>query len=63
MAASQLSIAGEQYYDFVQDNMEWKLGKNIHCKAISTPGHTPACMSWLIGDALFVGDTLFMVGS
>ncbi|CAM0137874.1 hypothetical protein VKS41_001093 [Umbelopsis sp. WA50703] len=60
MAASQLSIAGEQYYDFVQDNMEWKLGKNIHCKAISTPGHTPACMSWLIGDALFVGDTLFM---
>ncbi|KAJ2963608.1 hypothetical protein NQZ79_g1396 [Umbelopsis isabellina] len=60
MAASQLSITGEQYFDFVHDNMEWRLGKNIHCKAFSTPGHTPACMSWLIGDALFVGDTLFM---
>jgi glyoxylase-like metal-dependent hydrolase (beta-lactamase superfamily II) len=28
--------------------------------ALHTPGHTPACMSYLIGDALFVGDTLFM---
>ena len=28
--------------------------------AIHTPGHTPACMSYLIGDALFVGDTIFM---
>ena len=28
--------------------------------AMHTPGHTPACMSYLIGDALFVGDTLFM---
>jgi len=25
-----------------------------------TPGHTPACMTYLIGDAAFVGDTLFM---
>ena len=29
-------------------------------KAIHTPGHTPACMTYLIGDAAFVGDTLFM---
>lgn len=29
-------------------------------RAIHTPGHTPACMSYLIEDALFVGDTLFM---
>ena len=28
-------------------------------EAIHTPGHTPACMSYLVGDALFVGDTLF----
>ncbi|MEQ8517270.1 MAG: MBL fold metallo-hydrolase [Chromatocurvus sp.] len=28
--------------------------------AMHTPGHTPACMSYLIGDAVFVGDTLFM---
>lgn len=29
-------------------------------QAISTPGHTPACMTYVIGDAAFVGDTLFM---
>jgi glyoxylase-like metal-dependent hydrolase (beta-lactamase superfamily II) len=28
--------------------------------ALHTPGHTPACMSYVIGDAVFVGDTLFM---
>ncbi len=28
--------------------------------AFHTPGHTPACMTWLVGDAAFVGDTLFM---
>lgn len=27
---------------------------------LHTPGHTPACVTWLIGDAAFVGDTLFM---
>ncbi len=28
--------------------------------ALATPGHTPACMSYVIGDAVFVGDTVFM---
>ena len=28
--------------------------------ALHTPGHTPACMTFLFGDAIFVGDTLFM---
>ena len=28
--------------------------------ALATPGHTPACLSYLIGDAAFLGDTLFM---
>lgn len=32
----------------------------IHIKTYSTPGHTPACSSYLIGDMLFVGDALFM---
>jgi glyoxylase-like metal-dependent hydrolase (beta-lactamase superfamily II) len=33
---------------------------DLEIGALATPGHTPACMSYLIGDAAFVGDTLFM---
>ncbi len=33
---------------------------SLEVKAIATPGHTPACLSYLIGDALFTGDALFM---
>ena len=38
---------------------------NLSLKALFVPGHTPACMAYEIGDAIFVGDTLFMpdVGS
>lgn len=33
---------------------------SLYVKALHTPGHTPACLTFLIGDAAFVGDTLFM---
>jgi glyoxylase-like metal-dependent hydrolase (beta-lactamase superfamily II) len=33
---------------------------SLSIEVIATPGHTPACVSYRIGDALFVGDTLFM---
>lgn len=33
---------------------------SLEIEVIATPGHTPACVSYRIGDALFVGDTLFM---
>ena len=33
---------------------------NLSLKALFVPGHTPACMAYEIGDAIFVGDTLFM---
>lgn len=38
---------------------------NLCFQALSVPGHTPACMAYRIGDAIFVGDTMFMpdVGS
>lgn len=32
----------------------------LELTALHTPGHTPACMTYIIGDAAFVGDTLFM---
>ena len=41
------------------DNEEFLLG-TIPVRVLHTPGHTPACAAFLIGDAVFVGDTLFM---
>lgn len=50
---------GSQFDHLFQDGETYKIG-NLEARAIHTPGHTPACMSHLIGDALFVGDTIFM---
>ena len=50
---------GSQFDHLFTDGETYRVG-NIEAKAIHTPGHTPACMSHLIGDALFVGDTIFM---
>lgn len=44
---------------FFQDDESFAIG-TLSATAIATPGHTPACMSYLIDDAIFVGDTLFM---
>ncbi len=50
---------GSQFDQLFSDGEAFQVG-NLPARAIHTPGHTPACMSYLIGDALFVGDTLFM---
>ncbi|KAJ8655154.1 hypothetical protein O0I10_009189 [Lichtheimia ornata] len=50
----------EHFDRLVKEDDTWTLGDMIHCSVIATPGHTPACMSYRIGDAAFVGDTLFM---
>ena len=50
---------GRQFDKLFQDGESYRLG-SIEARAFHTPGHTPACMSHLVGDALFVGDTLFM---
>ena len=50
---------GSQFDHLFKDGETYRIG-TIEAKAIHTPGHTPACMSHLIGDALFVGDTIFM---
>ena len=50
---------GSQFDHLFADGESYSVG-SIAARAIHTPGHTPACMSHLIGDALFVGDTIFM---
>lgn len=50
---------GSQFDRLFHDNEEFSAG-SIKIKTIFTPGHTPACVSYLIGENLFVGDALFM---
>jgi glyoxylase-like metal-dependent hydrolase (beta-lactamase superfamily II) len=50
---------GSQFDILFEDGDTFEIGR-FQGVAIHTPGHTPACMSFLIGDALFVGDTIFM---
>lgn len=50
---------GSQFDLMLADGDEVPVG-NIQAKVIHTPGHTPACVTFVIGDAAFVGDTLFM---
>jgi glyoxylase-like metal-dependent hydrolase (beta-lactamase superfamily II) len=50
---------GSQFDLLIGDGDNLALG-TIAGVALHVPGHTPACMAYVIGDALFVGDTLFM---
>lgn len=50
---------GRQFDHLFQDDEVFQIG-NLEARALATPGHTPACVTYLIGDAAFVGDTLFM---
>ena len=50
---------GSQFDHLVQDGDSYQIG-TMTAFAMLTPGHTPACMTHVIGNAAFVGDTLFM---
>jgi glyoxylase-like metal-dependent hydrolase (beta-lactamase superfamily II) len=50
---------GSQFDRLFEDGDTYRIG-GLEARAIHTPGHTPACMTHVIGDAAFVGDTLFM---
>jgi glyoxylase-like metal-dependent hydrolase (beta-lactamase superfamily II) len=50
---------GSQFDRLFVDGDTYTIG-SLEARAIHTPGHTPACMTHVIGDAAFVGDTLFM---
>ena len=54
-----LKTDGSQFDHLFKDFEEVNFG-SLKMKAIPTPGHTPACMTYQFGDSLFVGDAIFM---
>ncbi len=55
---SELATDGSQFDLLLSEGDSLELG-NLNIKVLETPGHTPACLSFEIGDALFIGDTFF----
>lgn len=58
-AGTEFARDGSQFDALFGDGDEIVIG-TLRGRAIHTPGHTPACMTYIFGDAAFVGDTLFM---
>lgn len=58
-AEPEFPIDGSQFDHLFKDGEELKIG-DMSGTVMHTPGHTPACVTYLIGDAAFVGDTIFM---
>jgi glyoxylase-like metal-dependent hydrolase (beta-lactamase superfamily II) len=58
-AGTEFARDGSQFDALFNDGDSIRIG-TLEGKAIHTPGHTPACMTYVFGDAAFVGDTLFM---
>lgn len=59
---SEFCRDGTQFDRLFDDGENYSIG-NMTATAIHTPGHTPACMVHVVGDAAFVGDTIFMPDS
>ena len=57
--APEFATDGSQFDRLLADGETLAAG-SLAVKVIATPGHTPACVSFLIGDAVFTGDALFM---
>ena len=61
-AGTQFERDGSQFDHLFEDGESYAIG-GLSARAMLTPGHTPACMTHIIEDAAFVGDTLFMPDS
>ena len=57
--AIDVSGDGSEFEHLFRDGERFKIGQ-LEGEVLYTPGHTPACVSYKIADAVFVGDTLFM---
>ncbi|WP_431025686.1 MBL fold metallo-hydrolase [Halomonas sp. H5] len=58
-AGSEFARDGSQFDRLFEEGDTFAIG-HLEGRVLHTPGHTPACLTYVIGDAAFVGDTLFM---
>ena len=58
-AGTEFERNGSDFDQLFADGDGFKIG-NIDVTVIHVPGHTPACIAYVIGDAVFIGDTMFM---
>ncbi|MDP3848719.1 MAG: MBL fold metallo-hydrolase [Pseudomonas sp.] len=58
-AGAEFATDGRQFDRLFADGDSFSVG-GIAASVLHTPGHTPACLTYVIGDAAFIGDTLFM---
>lgn len=57
--ARDMNTDGAQFDRLFEDGEVFRIGE-IEARVLHTPGHTPACVTYLVGEDAFVGDTLFM---
>lgn len=57
--ADDVTVDGQAFDRLIEEGDRLSLGE-LDVEVIHTPGHTPACVTYRVGDAAFVGDTLFM---
>jgi glyoxylase-like metal-dependent hydrolase (beta-lactamase superfamily II) len=58
-AGTEFEMDGSQFDRLFADGDTFAVG-NLNIAVMHTPGHTPACVTYVAGDAAFIGDTLFM---
>lgn len=58
-AGTEFEMDGSQFDRLLEDGEVLSIG-NLDVVVMNTPGHTSACVTYVIGDAAFIGDTLFM---
>mgnify|MGYP001806381785 FL=1 len=58
-AGSDFERDGSDFDQLWKDGDQFKIG-NLDVTVLHVPGHTPACIAYVVGDAVFVGDTMFM---
>jgi glyoxylase-like metal-dependent hydrolase (beta-lactamase superfamily II) len=58
-AGTEFARDGSQFDALFKEGDHFRIG-TLEGRVLHTPGHTPACLTYVIGDAAFVGDTLFM---